>query len=200
MKMTLDTRHIFVTPSVIIEYLFCPRFIYYEHCLGIPQHEEKRFKVLKGREVHEGKERTNVDHLRKRLGCVRKETAVWLASTRYHIKGEIDEVLFLADGTCAPLDYKFAEYKEGLFRTHKYQSALYGLLIKDNYDREVKKGFICYVRSRHMVKEILFTEALFNEAITIVKEVLKIIQTGYYPRGTKYSASCIDCCYRNICV
>ncbi|MDD3874557.1 MAG: hypothetical protein PHE01_10315, partial [Methanosarcina sp.] len=33
--------------SDVLEYLFCSRFIYYMYCLDIPQHEEKRFKVLK---------------------------------------------------------------------------------------------------------------------------------------------------------
>lgn len=36
--------------SDVLEYLFCSRFIYYMYCLDISQHEEKRFKVIKGRE------------------------------------------------------------------------------------------------------------------------------------------------------
>ena len=42
-------REIFVTVSDALEYLFCPRFIYFMHCLGIAQREERRFKVQKGR-------------------------------------------------------------------------------------------------------------------------------------------------------
>ena len=44
-----------ITISDVLEYLFCPRFIYYIHCLDIPQYEESRFKVIKGREVHDEK-------------------------------------------------------------------------------------------------------------------------------------------------
>ncbi|OQX06467.1 MAG: CRISPR-associated protein Cas4, partial [Desulfobacteraceae bacterium IS3] len=44
--------NILLTPSEIIEYFYCPRFIYFIFSLGIDQHEEKRFKVLMGREVH----------------------------------------------------------------------------------------------------------------------------------------------------
>lgn len=122
-------QEIFVTVSDALEYLFCPRFIFFERCLMIPEHQEKRYKVLKGRELHESREKVNRDYVRKKLHCVKKEISVYLTSHKYHFKGEVDEILFLEDGTAAPLDYKFAEFKDTVYRTHKYQAALYGLLI-----------------------------------------------------------------------
>lgn len=191
---------VFITVSDVMEYLFCPRFIYFMCCLGIPQREEKRYKVLKGRELHETREKVNKSYIRKKLQCVGKEVSVYLASRKYHLKGEVDEVLFLDDGTAAPLDYKFAEFKEVLFRTHKYQSALYGLMIADNYGVEVNRGFVCYTRSNHLVKEVKFRDKDFERSIAMVNEILEIIQKGFYPKGTKYKARCVDCTYRNICV
>ena len=61
-----------ITISDVLEYLFCPRFIYYMHCLDIPQHQELRFKVMKGREVHEKKLITNPEVSTQETGC-RKE-------------------------------------------------------------------------------------------------------------------------------
>jgi CRISPR-associated exonuclease Cas4 len=190
---------IYVTASVLLEYLFCPRFIYFMNCLCIDQNEDKRFKVLKGREIHEDKERTNIDYLRKRVGCVGKEIGIFMASNRYHIKGEVDEVLTLSDGTMAPLDYKYAEYRETVFRTQRYQSVFYGLLIQESYGREVKRGFICYTRSRNYLKEIQIKERDFRELKSLVSEIIDITQRCFYPRGRKYTTQCIDCCYRNIC-
>ena len=63
-------QEVFVTVSDALEYLFCPRFIFFERCLMIPEHQEKRFKVLKGRELHEVREKVNRDYLRKRLKCI----------------------------------------------------------------------------------------------------------------------------------
>ncbi len=65
-------QEIFVTVSDALEYLFCPRFIFFMHCLGIAQREERRYKVLKGRELHESREKVNRDYVRKRLNCVGK--------------------------------------------------------------------------------------------------------------------------------
>lgn len=190
---------VFITVSDVMEYLFCPRFIYFMHCLGIPQREEKRYKVLKGRELHEIREKVNRDYLRKKLNCTGKEISAYLTSRKYHIKGEVDEILFLDDGTAAPLDYKFAEFKETLFRTHKYQSALYGLLIMENFGVEVKRGFVCYARSNYRVEEINFQEADFKKAKWMIQEILSIIQRGFYPEGSKQKARCVDCTYRNLC-
>lgn len=191
---------IFITPSEVIEYLYCPRFIYYMNCLNISQHEDARYKVLKGREVHEEKAKINREYLRKKLGCIAKDISVYLASSNLHLKGEVDEVLCLSDGTLAPLDYKFAEYKDWVFKTHKYQSALYALLIMENYGALVNRGYICYVRSNNYIKEINFYRSDFEMAKNFVKEILRIISTGYYPKKRSSLARCIDCCYKNICV
>lgn len=189
----------FVTVSDVMEYLFCPRFTYFMYCLNIPQHEEKRYKVLKGRKLHEIRDKINKDYLRKRLNCIRKETSVYLSSSRYHIKGIVDEVLFLKDGTASPLDYKFAEYKEKLFRTHRYQSIIYALMIKENYKAEVNKGFICYARSNNLIREIRIRDKDYKDVIETINSILTIIHKGFYPQKTKYPMKCVDCCYRNIC-
>ena len=189
-----------ITISDVLEYLFCPRFIYYMHCLAIPQHEGSRFKVIKGREVHEEKRITNTEYLRKKLGVVKKEINVFIASKNHHIKGIVDEILFLDDGTAAPFEYKYAEFKDTIFQTYKFQLVLHALMIKENYKTDVKKGFICFTRSNNHIEEIVFTEKDFKKAIEIIDEILEIIDKGFYPGKSKYKNKCIDCCYSNICV
>lgn len=191
---------IFLTPSEIVEYIYCPRFAYFMNCLNIPQHEEQRYKVIQGREIHKTRKAVNKSYLRQKIGCLKKDIDVYLVSEKYHLKGVVDEVLYLRDGTLAPFDYKFAEYTEFAYRTHRIQSVLYGLMIADSYNAEVKRGFICYARSQYKVKEINFDDSDSAEALKIIQEMFLIIQTGYYPKRTKYLIRCNDCCYRNICV
>ena len=186
--------------SDVLEYLFCSRFIYYMYCLDIPQHEEKRFKVIKGREVHETRKLTNKDYVRKKLNCIRKESDVFIASKKSHIKGIVDEVLFLDDGTAAPLEYKFAEYKDKVFKTYKFQLVLQALLIRENYNIEVNRAYICFTRSNSLVKEMEISNSDFKKAEKIIQEILDIIQKGLYPKTSRSSRKCVDCCYRNICV
>jgi CRISPR-associated exonuclease Cas4 len=195
-----DERTPMITTSELIEYLYCPRFTYFLNCLKIPQHEELRYKVLKGRELHEKKEKTNVDYIRKRLGCIKKEVSVYLASKKLKIRGIVDEVLFLNDGTLAPFDYKLTEYDEFIFRTHRVQSTVYAMLIMENYGNPVRRGFICYAKSKNLVKELVYREKDFGATKKIIDEIFAIILEGFYPKKTRWPNRCIDCCYRNICV
>lgn len=195
-----DERTPMITPSEVIEHLYCPRFTYFMNCLNIPQHEELRYKVLKGRKLHEERENENRGYLRRRLGCVGKDISVYIASKELGVRGIVDEVLHLSDGSLAPLDYKYAEYADYTFTTHKVQSCLYALLIMENYEKPVKKGFICYTKSSNKVKEIIYREDDFCYAKDTVNEIFRVILKGYYPRKTKSQNKCIDCCYRNICV
>jgi CRISPR-associated exonuclease Cas4 len=166
--------------------------------LDIPQHEEKRFKVQKGREIHEDKQRINPAYLRKKLGCIERKSSVYLSSAR-GIRGIVDEILFLDDGSAAPLDYKYAEYKERTFKNHKYQLTFYGQLIKENYDVPVKRGFIIYTRSRNKLVEVPISERMYSELSDIIKELFDVVQKGIYPKPTRYKQRCPDCCYKNIC-
>ena len=186
-----------VSPSHIMEFLFCKRFTYFEYVLKIPQREEKHFKVMKGREVHENKENENREYLRKRIGVVNKEIGVYL--TNEFLRGEVDEVLFLADGSCAPLDYKFAEYKDTIFDTYKTQLACYALLIESNYNMEVKKGFLVFTRSKNLLVEIELLQKEKNFAKKCCEEIIEIICENIFPKVKKMPNKCINCTYRNIC-
>jgi len=188
-----------ITASDILEYLFCPRFIYFENYLDIPQHEEKRFKVQKGRTIHEDKIQVNPQYLRKKLGCVERKKSVYISSTTKGIRGIVDEILFMNDGTAAPLDYKYAEYKDVTFKNHRYQLTFYSQLIKEHFGVPVNRGFIVYTRSRNKLIEVPINDQMYSELDKIISGLLDIIQKGLYPKPTKYKARCADCCYRNIC-
>ncbi len=187
-----------ITATSILEYLYCPRFTYFEEYLKIPEHQEKRFKVTKGRTVHEDKTKINPDYLRKKIGVTRWKKTVHLASP-IGIRGIIDEILFLDDGTAAPLDYKYAEYKECTFKNHHFQLTFYARLIRDNYDLPVNRGYIVYTRSRDKVVRVPITESMFSELEDIIGQLTTVVQKGIYPEPTRYKARCADCCYGNLC-
>jgi len=191
---------IYITPTHLLAYLYCPRFIYYHYVLGIEEHQDKRFKVQKGKDTHKFKEHINPGYLRKKLGVVKRESEVELNSPALNIRGKVDELLYLDDGTMAPFDYKFAEYKDRIWKTFKVQETLYALMIKDIYKVDVKKAFLCFIRSKSKIIEIEFKDKDFKTALEAVEDCLDIIQKGYYPEATKVKARCNDCTYRNLCI
>jgi CRISPR-associated exonuclease Cas4 len=189
-----------ITVTHVLEHLYCPRFTYFEHVLTVPERQERRWKVQKGRAVHRCRQQINKAYLRKRLGVVERQIEVPLFSAPLGVRGVADEVLTLDDGSMAPFDYKFAKQPKQVYRNQRVQSALYGLLIRETFARPVHRGFLCYTRSKNKVVELPFDESRFAEAERIVREVLDVIQQGYLPRATRSRARCGDCCYRNICI
>lgn len=188
-----------ITISDALEYLFCPRFIYFMHCLDIPQHQELKYKVVRGREVHEAKRITNPEYLRKRLGVVHRELDVFVASKAHHVKGIVDEVLTLEDGTLAPFEYKFAEFRGRVHPTYRYQLVLHALMLRENYGRDVLRGFVCFTRSNNHIEEIVFSPRDFRKGVEIVEDILRIIETGAFPGQTSTKHHCVGCCYGKIC-
>ena len=177
-----------------------PRFTYFEHVLAVPERQERRWKVQKGREVHLERRKINSTYLRKKLGVVERKFDVPLASRALGVRGIADEVLSLEDGSMAPFDYKFAEDSGIIYHNQRMQSVLYALMIEEIFERPVNKGFLCYTRSNHRVVTIEYGAEDRSEAKTVVAEILTIIQNGIFPPATRWKARCPDCCYRNICI
>jgi hypothetical protein len=63
--------------------------------------------------------------------CPGQPFQIWGRGAVLGVRGSVDEVLTLADGTMAPFDYKFAEAPRSVYHNQKMQSALYGLLISE---------------------------------------------------------------------
>lgn len=186
-----------ITPSHVIQYQYCPRFIYFEHLLRIPQFEEKHYKVLQGRSMHEQKTIQNKDYLRKRIGACDKRINVYM--TNELLRGEVDEVLFLSDGTAAPLDYKFAKWEERLYETYRLQLICYAWLIEQNFGVRVTRGYLVYVRSKNHLQEVPIAAEDIQAVRSAAQQILEIVQKNIYPNGTKLRKKCEHCTYRNIC-
>jgi CRISPR-associated exonuclease Cas4 len=191
-------KNLSITATHLLEYLYCPRFSYFEHVLDIPEHQGKRFKVEKGRTIHEVARTRNQAYLRKKIGVKDKQTDVYLSSPA-GIRGSVDEVLFLNDGTAAPLDFISAEYKEKIFKTYRFQLIFYARLITDNFQIPVNRGFIVYTRSNNKLVDIEITDDDYVKLEKIIKEIQDVIYGCHYPKPTATKRRCPDCCYRNIC-
>lgn len=187
-----------LTPSHIIQFLYCPRFIYFEHVLGIPQFEEKNYKVVRGRALHDERLERNKQYLRRRIGVVDRYDDQYL--TNDLLRGRIDEVLFLQDGSLAPLDYKFAAYNDQIYSTYLTQLYCYAWLIEDNFARPVNSGFLVYTRSKNKLIRVEIAPEDKKAVRKAAAEIGKIISENRFPKATRYKRKCLSCTYRNICI
>lgn len=186
-----------ITPSHLLEYLYCPRFTYYEYVLRMSQNAEKYYKVVKGRELHHEKASRQSEYLRRRLGVVKKEVNVYL--TMDWLRGEVDEVLWLEDGTLAPLDYKFARWEDRVYEGYRTQLVCYAWLMEANFGLSVNRGYLVYTRSKHHVEEVPISRADREKVKADAEDLLEIIGGEKFPKGTKTKKKCLSCTYRNVC-
>lgn len=189
----------YVTPSQIVEFTFCNRFVYFMKCLGIPQNADKHYKVNKGNKIHENREVNNTEYIRKSVGAIDKNIGIELTSKKYQLKGKVDELLTLEDETLAPLDYKYTPYKGYVYKTHQLQITLYAIMAEEMYHQKVDKGFVVYCRNENSIQTLEITDKLKLEAIETLDNYQKVLN-GYYPMATKDQSKCEDCCYKNICI
>jgi CRISPR-associated exonuclease Cas4 len=189
-----------ITPSEVLEHVYCPRFTWFMNVQNIPQHEESRFKVLKGRQVHQRRATENRDYLRRKIGAVKREIEVYLASPTLRLRGIVDEVLWLKDGTMAPLDYKYTEARDTVFKTHETQIVMYAMLIREVYQQQVLRGFVAYIRDGSQLLEVPVTEERMMKVRLLIGQIFDIIASGRLPKRTPSRIRCEDCCYKNICV
>ncbi len=187
-----------ITCTILLEHCFCPRFTYFEQVLAIPERQEKRFKVLKGREVHEKVQSVNRSYLRKKIGCVQRKRNVHLA-TPDGLVGVLDEILTLEDGAMAPLDYKFAVYPGFVYQTYRMQVAFYAELIVECLQKNVDRGFIVFTRSKNKLVQVPITRTEREQLHASIARIRNIVRTGALPAGSAGTKACRDCCYRNIC-
>jgi len=188
-----------LTASHFLAHLFCPRFTYFEHTLHIPERQERRFKVQKGRAAHEEKDKRHAGYLRKRLGVTQVRRNLYLGGEGLPFRGVVDEVLTFADGSMAPLDWKFAEYQGQIYKTYKLQSALYGWLIRQIYGVEVNRGFLVFIRSGNRLVEVPLAEADFDRLARLAEEMRRVLEYAWFPPATKHRRRCVDCTFRHLC-
>ena len=168
--------------------------------LKIEQHEHRRHLVNKGRDIHKLKLIQNKDYLRSKIGSVNKLLDVYLSSTKLRLVGKVDEVLFMEDGSAAPLDYKYAFWENRLFKTLKMQQTLYSLLIEESFKRPVKNAYLVFIRSKNHLEKIPITDAMKTDALNILNEIFEIIDIGSFPNAKTATRKCEDCTYRNLCI
>lgn len=187
-----------LTPSHLIEHQYCPRYTYFEYVLRIPQNEEKYGLVMRGRRIHEQKLIQNPNYLRQRLGVVGRTDNCYLSMPG--LRGIIDEVLELEDGSYAPMDYKFAVWKDRIMPTYQLQLSCYALLVEANFPGPVHAGFLVYVRSKHKVVKLPIGDTEKDAVRKLCAAIHDVVEGNKFPKATKNKRQCLTCTYRNICI
>lgn len=183
------------------QYIYCPRLIYYHHCL--PAIRPVTHKMEAGIEAQDEEEVRAARRSLRVYGLRRGEyeTNVTVESEALGLRGAVDLVIKTDDNPLGemeiiPVDYKLSSGKLG---THfKLQLAAYGLLLEEAYDLPVKRGFLYAIPKRRAV-EVAFTPALRARLKQALLEMREITLKEWLPSPTRQRAKCEVCEFRRFC-
>jgi len=192
----------------VIDYIYCPRIIYYEKTLKIFGNKMKAFKEEEKKRL-EGKGMINRrwiwDRLKLRKQSINnleqwnnKEFSKELYSQKYYFHGKLDEILYLEEGTIVPLYYHNSKYTAREDNQYKNLMTLFFMLIEENYNINSQKGYILFLNG-HSLKKIECTTKDFESMKQYINETLNLIETEKYPLEAEGGTKCRDCYYKKIC-
>lgn len=190
-----------VTVSDVKQYLYCPRIIYFDHVIHVPKPPDLKLDV--GKEKHEDMTKKEL----RRKGAIfydplldeaEKLLKVDLASESLNLRGILD-YLIMSGGEYIPVDYKFGFSNKGAAHlNHKYQLAAYALLVEDNFNTIVRRGYIHYDKDRINTR-IDMNDEIRRRTIKVISDIGRIVVEEFEPEGTRMKTRCEDCEYSRYC-
>lgn len=192
----------------VIDYIYCPRIIYYEKTLKISESKMEAFKEEEKKRLEEKgmiNRRWIWDRLKLRKQSINnleqwtnKEFNKELYSQKYHFHGKLDEILYLDEGTIVPLYYHNSKYTAREDEQYKNLMTLFSMLIEENYQIKCQKGYILFLNGSSL-KKIECTTKDFENMKRYINETLDLIETEKYPLEADGGTKCRDCYYKKIC-
>ncbi len=184
------------------QFQYCPRLIYFHHCL--PHIRPVTKKMAHGIEMQQAAMRNEARRSLKPYGlaCGERQYNVALESTELGLRGKIELVIETNDNPrqtpeLIPVDFKNS--RRGKPDNHlKLQLTAYALMLEENKQLPVKRGFLYYIPLRRAV-EVPINARLKANLRKSIATMRKIVAAEWMPSPTAQRGKCVDCEFRRFC-
>jgi CRISPR-associated exonuclease Cas4 len=195
----MSEDHIYITPSDIKDFLYCPYIMYLKKVRGI---EEPVTELMRyGKDLY-NKYLDRSSRQKTLLGLRRiKHDEVWyrveLYSQRYRVYGVADAV-YRVGRRYSVLEIKYGECRGKVPRDHFYQGVSYAVMYEESYRKKVSSVTLYYINS----------DALFDKRVirmhreyweTVVQSIWDIVNGKSIPRPSYSLGKCSVCFFKNYC-
>ena len=121
-----------------------------------------------------------------------------IESEKLQLKGIIDRIE-VYENSYVPIELKTGKMpKEGVWPGHRIQIAAYAMLIEENFNTNVKEGFIRYLDTNE-TRQIAINPFMKEEIIDLTKEIQNLLKNQEIPNYCENRNKCINCGLRNTC-
>lgn len=184
------------------QFQYCPRLIYFHYCL--PNIRPITKKMERGVEMQKMAMRNEARRSLKPYGLTHGERQhnVVLESTELGLRGKIELVIKTNDNPrqtpeLIPVDFKNS--RRGKPDKHlKLQLTAYALMLEENKQLPVKRGFLYYIPLRRAV-EVPINARLKANLRKSIATMRKIVTAEWMPSPTRQRGKCVDCEFRRFC-
>lgn len=177
--------------AFVAEYMYCNRASFY-FLTGSENGEEENPYIQRGRGVHK-----NIDLPGKRYRRDFEErTGVFIKSFTYGLIGKADLIRIYQE-EIVPVEYKSGDYKEA--ECHRFQLALQGLCIQEQFDKPVTTGFV-YFYQTNQVKQYDLHDYYPKARDTLAEIRDKLGQEDIRQFSKISTPSCKHCSFYDICM
>jgi len=192
---------LFMTVTDLKQFAYCPRIVYYAYCL--PLIRPTTFKMERGITVHQQAKGKEQRRTLKAFGLARGERHfdVWLESATLRLRGRVDMVVETDDNATGekeliPVEYKNSRRAVG---SHwKQQLAAYGLMLEENWETPVRRGFL-YLLPNRRAEEMPISARLRAGLRETVAAMQQMVAQERMPEPPKSRRPCVDCEFRRFC-
>lgn len=190
----IDDEPTLFTVTDLKQYTYCARILYYHTCL--PDVRPITYKMQASIALHENEQKRAVRRSLNLIGAPdgTRLFDVSVLSANLHLSGQIDEIVETPHDII-PIDYKLAQTEGQHFRL---QLAAYALLLEENYQKPVKRGFLYLIPKRKTI-EVPITTRLRKEIGAAINDMWKIAVQEHIPPATDWRQRCVDCEFRRFC-
>ncbi len=185
--------------SELKQWAYCPRVVYYAHCL--PDVRPITWNMKAGEQAGRRAEEREIRRSLRRYGLqqAHREFRLYLASARLGLRGIADLVLFVGEkgqeDELIPVDYKLSHKAEAHTRL---QVAAYALLLEETYGVKVQRGFL-YLIPRRQAVEVRLTASLRRKVLETLEAMQAMLWSERMPPKTARNAQCAVCEFRRFC-
>jgi CRISPR-associated exonuclease Cas4 len=181
--------------SDLRQYHYCPRVVYYQYVM--PVDHKATYKMEKGKSAQAEIEVLEKRRKLKSYGLAEGERLFgqWIMSNKLGLTGKPDLVIRTA-AEIYPVDFKYTRDRPR--KNHLYQLGGYALILEEQFQRPVKKGFIYLIPQKDAVVFSL-TGELKQDCLKMVGEIREMIRHESFPPAPARRSKCTDCEYQNYC-
>jgi len=179
-----DIAESFVSVTDIKHYIYCPRLIYSDrvlHATPVFGSQQEDSKELHEDYVRKELRRKDAIHYSPEFVGAEKLLFTSLSSSALGLQGNVDCIIRTSKGEYIPVEYKNMSSDGGrVCMGHKYQLVAYALLVEENFETIVKRGFVNYLPET-LILQLEITPSMKSHVKRVLGHIKRIIEDEELP-------------------